>query len=589
MGLSRDISKNYVRKVLEQRNMDEIKGVEDYNNSLITDFSSVNVVTAMQEEEIICAHEDNGLKRKLINYCFKHKEAIRKIPFIGEKAVQIKKNRLEESKKLPVLDMTPYLGMHFREFIGECYRIMLNREADPSGITTMADMSKNGASNECLVYFIASSSEFAGRYKVKNVKSYKKRYNKFMRGMYLKKLPVLGRIVKLFALSSQISLVYSDLDYRCTVLEGMVNGINDKSPLFNEKLSLLLERQIENNTNFVSGLETFSENMDKAMCENNTFVDKLKADISSLYSKVENDFHQSQDIVTSLHQKVDREAGIISGISVKLDELPQFIDAKNLQSRTSIASYSDGVVGVQCGDYFFGVPSEEWGLAYFLMINGHFECGSEKLFCSLLKPGMTVLDLGANLGIYTLHALKAGCEVYSFEPLPRIYEILGQNIKANGFADIGKAHLYNCAVSSKNGTAEFFYVKQMSGHSNMYGSEFDSDKSITVQVVSVDDCLKEIHHVDIVKIDVEGAEYDALHGMSRILSENPKIKILIEFAPGHIVRAGMAPQEVLDYYSELGFYRYLITEKGELRTVNDDELVNCFSENLLLTKEYIEL
>lgn len=311
--------------------------------------------------------------------------------------------------------------------------------------------------------------------------------------------------------------------------------------------------------------------------------------LPELYSALKTDYQQSNELITLLHQKMDQEAGVMFGVSEKLDQLPQYIETKNLQARTSIASYSDGVVGVQCGDYFFGVPSEEWGLAYFLMINGCFEHGSEKLFCSLLKPDMTVLDLGANLGIYTLHALRAGCEVYSFEPLPRIYGILEQNVKANGYADIGRAHLYNYAVSSKNEAVDFFYVKKMCGHSNMYGSEFDTDTKITVQAVTVDECLKEIHHVDVIKIDVEGAEYQAFCGMNRIISENPQIKILIEFAPGHILRAGMKPEEVLDYYSELGFYRYKITENGELCVVCDSELINCFSENLLLTKEYMEV
>lgn len=545
MNLSKDVSKDYIRKVLGQR--DTAYKDDLQSSGLSENYFSVGIVpTGEQAKEILCAYEDNGFKRRFIGYCFEHKEAIKKIPIIGKKAVQIEKKNLRKSIESPILDMTSYLKLPFKEFIEVCYHKMLNREVDSSSMASMINLVKNGAPNEVFVYLIAISPEFSGRYKVKNVKQYGKRYKKYVRKQWIKNIPILGRIVRLFIVPSQLSAMYNDLNNKNNILENMI-------------------------------VSKFKSNLDMIYELVNALSD-MKIDIQHNY-----------DILVALQQKSDEELKIGTAISGKLDALPEFITAKNIQSRTSIASYSDGVVGVQCGDYFFGVPSEEWGLAYFLMINGHFEYGSERLFCSLLKPGMTVLDLGANLGIYTLHALQAGCEVYSFEPVPRTFDILGQNIKANGFADTGRAHLYNSAVSNKSGTIEFFYTKKMSGHSNMYRSEFDSDIRLHVPTVTVDEQLKEIRHVDVIKIDVEGAEYQALCGMSRIISENPKVKILVEFAPEHIVRAGMQPEYILDYYSELGFYKYLINESGELKTVSNEELIKCFSENLLLTKESVEL
>lgn len=565
MDLSKDVSREYIRKVLEPRNTDYKDGLQ-FSWQRENYFSGA-VPTGEQAREILCAHEDNGLKRRIIGYCFRHKETIKKIPVIGKGAVQIEKKRLRKSIESPVLDMSRYLDLPSRECIEACYHKMLNREADSSGMASMINLAENGAPNEAFVYLIAISPEFAGRYKVKNIKQYGKRYKKYVRRQRIKNIPVLGRFIRLFTVSSQLSVIYNDLNKKNIVLEDLINSVNDRLLDTNNQLSELMQHNTSESLSNLNVISKFDKNL----------------------SDIQTDIRHNYDILVALHQKNDEELKIGTIVSDKMDALPEFITAKNIQSRTSIASYSDGVVGVQCGDYFFGVPSEEWGFAYFLMTNGHFEYGSEKLFCSFLKPGMTVLDIGANLGIYTLHALKAGCEVYSFEPIPRTFDILEQNVKANGFADTGKAHLYNCAVSDKNGTVDFFYTKKMCGHSNMYQSEFDSDIKLSVPTVTVDDHLKEIHHVDVIKIDVEGAEYQAFCGMSRIIAENPQIKILIEFASGHIIRAGMQPEKILKYYSELGFYKYLITEKGDLQAVSDDELINCFSENLLLTKECIEL
>jgi len=225
----------------------------------------------------------------------------------------------------------------------------------------------------------------------------------------------------------------------------------------------------------------------------------------------------------------------------------------------------------------------------YLSLNGHFEKGSEVVFQSLLSSGMVVLDIGANLGIYTLYALQAGCEVYSFEPTPSTFDILKKNVKVNGFENSNKLQLINKAVSDKNGTVNFYIKQGICGQNSLFKGS-DMLDSIAVETIIADEYLRALDKVDIIKIDVEGAEYYAMLGLKNIIARSPEIKILIEFSPENMKNTNMTPKMLLDLIKEYGFKYYLIEEeKGTLTVVDDITLYTCFSVNLLLTRNEINL
>ena len=299
---------------------------------------------------------------------------------------------------------------------------------------------------------------------------------------------------------------------------------------------------------------------------------------------------ENSNMIVNLHEKNDNMAQIMTAVSQKQDNLPEYISQVAQKTKTVVSGIPGGVISVMAGDFIFGVPSGEWGLAHFLSLNDHFEKGTEEAFCRLLKPGMNVLDIGANLGMFTLHALKAGCNVYSFEPSPDIFRIMNQNIKVNGFAESGLAHAFQTAVSDEEKTISFFICEGMSGHSNMYAAEKSGDVEIQVQTTVIDEMAVLPDKVDVIKIDVEGAEYKALCGMKKLISRNPQIKILMEFAPEIIKRADVEPSDLLELIKKFGFELYLIDEAtGDVSPVGYNELMQCFSVNLLLSKEKIDL
>ncbi|HPE38378.1 MAG TPA: FkbM family methyltransferase [Bacillota bacterium] len=245
---------------------------------------------------------------------------------------------------------------------------------------------------------------------------------------------------------------------------------------------------------------------------------------------------------------------------------------------------SNGAICIQYNHYFIlGIPSGEWRFAMYLSRGNYFEYGSEMFFRSLLKEGMKVLDIGANVGVYTLHALSLGCEVYSFEPTPETFTILSTNLDANGYEFSKKKHLYNIAVSDHEGTVEFAKVKDISGHNSIY-AENEADERIIVPCDSIDHVLADVPEVDVIKIDVEGAEPLVLKGLRSLISRSKKIGIIVEYTPGNLNRAGTNEDDYFAMIASYGLSLSMIEEDGTVHPVTREEIKNVDSVNLFLSK-----
>jgi FkbM family methyltransferase len=253
-----------------------------------------------------------------------------------------------------------------------------------------------------------------------------------------------------------------------------------------------------------------------------------------------------------------------------------------------ILSAGDRVLVTEVDGFIVGVPGGEWRLAAHHAFRGVLEPGTTSVFRSLVKPGMVVVDVGANIGMYTLHAarlLGGQGKVYSFEPTPLTFEILKDNVQVNGFLELGVIELRQAAVTDKAGIAKLAIFSNNSGHNTLFwGAEHG--QWTEVRTVSLDQVLKALTHVDVVKIDAEGAEPLILRGMKETIARNPDIHILLEFAPEHLRRAGVEPAEFLDEISSLGFgFRRISEETGELMDTSRQDLDAVFSANLQLARD----
>ncbi|MFH1714396.1 MAG: FkbM family methyltransferase [Candidatus Nealsonbacteria bacterium] len=211
------------------------------------------------------------------------------------------------------------------------------------------------------------------------------------------------------------------------------------------------------------------------------------------------------------------------------------------------------------------------------------EAFETKLFQSVVKPGMTVVDIGANLGCYALIAADLAGEkgrVFAFEPDSENFSLLLKNIGANGYRNV-KA--FDMAISDKAETIKLFLSDEHRGNHKIYDSG-EGRKTTNVQAVSLDSFFKkEPSRIDVIKMDVEGAEAMVFAGMEQIIRANPKIVIFIEFDPQALRAAGSSPEELLKTIKQQDFLIYNINEGKsclELITV-DDAISKCRGGNYL--------
>ncbi|MEA2338416.1 MAG: hypothetical protein QOE82_2423 [Thermoanaerobaculia bacterium] len=148
---------------------------------------------------------------------------------------------------------------------------------------------------------------------------------------------------------------------------------------------------------------------------------------------------------------------------------------------------------------------------------GTYERHMQRLFQECVRPGATVFDIGANVGFFTLLASKLAGDsgrVYAFEPLPRNLYYLERHIAVNAITNV---IVEAVAVAATSGEAHF----RTAEHASMGG--LAEGGNLRVVTASLDDLIAGgvVARPDFVKMDIEGAEADALRGAARLLSTGP--------------------------------------------------------------------
>jgi FkbM family methyltransferase len=160
---------------------------------------------------------------------------------------------------------------------------------------------------------------------------------------------------------------------------------------------------------------------------------------------------------------------------------------------------------------------------------GLYEPTSTRLVLSSLRPGDTFLDIGANNGWYALlaaHVVGSTGHVLAFEPNPLAFDRLSKNLDING--NPPWLSPLRIALSDASGERDLYVPDLSDGLGSILGSLSRPGHAIKVQCSTLDAALSN-NRVDIVKLDVEGAELQVLDGMPLILAHNPQLRILVEW------------------------------------------------------------
>jgi len=225
---------------------------------------------------------------------------------------------------------------------------------------------------------------------------------------------------------------------------------------------------------------------------------------------------------------------------------------------------------VNIGAYQMVAHSLDRYLALWLWRLRLLEAFETELIRHYCQPGMAAVDIGANIGYYSL--LLAQCvgnngKVWAFEPDPDNYFTLKNNIELNHLHNIKAV---NKAIGEKLGKTKLYISPAHKGDHRIYQPQNDHREFIMVDVVSLDEILVSSKRIDLIKIDVQGAEGMVLAGMKSLLSDFQHIKIFMEFSPTEIGQTGFNPKEMLFCLQSLGYRLNRINEKKrELIEIRD--------------------
>lgn len=197
--------------------------------------------------------------------------------------------------------------------------------------------------------------------------------------------------------------------------------------------------------------------------------------------------------------------------------------------------------------------------------NGCFEPESVRELRRLLKPGMTFFDVGAHSGQYTLFASQLvgdSGQVHSFEPERTLAGWLQQSVELNHLKNVT---VNRTAVSDEVGEVAFFQASDASVNSIEKPREdlYDA-KPIRVPCTTLDHYLEKagVDHVDIMKMDIEGAELKALQAAKRVFGADRKPQIIIEFAEGRQEEGGSSLQSLASFLVGHGYRLDRIDDEG---------------------------
>jgi FkbM family methyltransferase len=206
------------------------------------------------------------------------------------------------------------------------------------------------------------------------------------------------------------------------------------------------------------------------------------------------------------------------------------------------------------------------------LLNGTFEVREIAFVEQFLQPGMTVLDIGAHHGLYTLLASKRVGrmgKVFAFEPSPRERRALQMHLRINLCSNVT---VQAQAVGDEDTKGILYVVENWAaGCNSLKPPDVPAKISRTsVHVVRLDDWLAEskIERVDFIKLDVEGAELAVLCGARKFLERRPRPVILVEVQDIRTAPWGYAAREIVNILEQAEYTCFQLSPNGKLLKID---------------------
>jgi FkbM family methyltransferase len=297
-------------------------------------------------------------------------------------------------------------------------------------------------------------------------------------------------------------------------------------------------------------------------------------------------FATEQARAKKLDEVIEAVAAMSKVIGTRMDEMNRRLDqmAAQFQAiRRSHAVYlgDDTACTFLHNGWRILVDTRSIDVGIHLIFGGDWETQLTRVFERMLFKGATVLDVGANHGYYTMTAAPIiGREgrVIAFEANPRFAELVYLSLRLNGFSTFAEVH--NVAVGDQPGVATLRYEKNFSGGGsitptrtlqNQTGSQ-DHREAVNVQMATIDSILGErCSSINVIKMDIEGAEPGAFRGMTKTLQQSRQLRILLEFN-GHGPQVVTGFKEMQPLLDAQGFAPFLVEHETLLKATSWEKL-----------------
>ena len=307
------------------------------------------------------------------------------------------------------------------------------------------------------------------------------------------------------------------------------------------------------------------------------------------------------------HAEIDRLTTLLGEVSAKLESVEHRLSAQTRELReATVAGLSrvtpfgcpmpDGTMLVQTvhGNRYLIDPLD-CVMGPEIIVHRQWEADIGALLLSAARRDLVFADVGANFGYFTcLMGSRIGSggggRVFSIEPNPACAALLRRNVEINW--SMCRIDVFECAVGDKSARLKLF----VPAHHSANGYLGDADNldwtnfpSHEVDIRPLDDLIPADVRLDLMKVDVEGHEYAVFAGARRVLARSPDVRIVMEWSPGQMIRAGHSPEVMRRQIRECGLRAYRLASsfapealrEGEL---SDDQLASLAYCNIILTR-----
>ncbi len=299
--------------------------------------------------------------------------------------------------------------------------------------------------------------------------------------------------------------------------------------------------------------------------------------------------NETNDLMFRIQNKLntlDAQFDLLQSIDGRLDFLHAKADEQTRKNWPIIEL--EGLFAVPLADGYIFVPrqNDDLLLMFARATSQGLEPGTRRVIKNILRPGDHAIDVGAGVAMHTVSmAQSVGPDgtVDAFEPEPRLQSCLRKAFLLSG---LNQVTLHPAAVGCTDGEAPFF-VSTTIGHSSLYELETEPEtgEPLTVPIRTLDSVIDSNADVNLMKVDVEGAETDVIRGAKRVISQSTDCAIVAECGPSHLKRVDISLEDWIGQFMQLNYEAYAIVEPtGDIQPADMDWLACQESTNVLFLK-----